>query len=180
MTSHTTSGEPPACAMDGGAVQHLYLAHHNWLKSLLRSKLGDIHQAADLAHDTFVAILKSPARTTQLDALREPRAYLRTVANGVLVDFFRRRALESAYLDALAAMPEALAPSPEERALILEALHRIDAMLDALPSKTRSVFLQSQLEGLSYNEIAQAMAISLRTVKRHMQAAFMACLEAML
>lgn len=179
MTSHTTPADT-ALAGDGGAVQHLYLAHHGWLKSLLRSKLGDIHQAADLAHDTFVAILKSSARGAQPEALREPRAYLRTVANGVLVDFFRRRALEGAYLDALAAMPEALAPSPEERALVLEALHRIDAMLDALPAKTRSVFLQSQLEGLTYQQIADHMAISLRTVKRHMQQAFTACLEAML
>jgi RNA polymerase sigma-70 factor (ECF subfamily) len=180
MTSYITSGEHPACASEGGTVQHLYLAHHNWLKSLLRSKLRDSHQAADLAHDTFVAILKSPARTLQLDTLREPRAYLRTVANGVLIDFFRRRALESAYLDALAAMPEALAPSPEERVLILEALLRIDALLDALPAKTRLVFLRSQLEGLSYKEIADAMQLSMRTVQRHMQVAFTACLEAML
>lgn len=179
MTSHTTPADA-ALGHDGGAVQHLYLAHHGWLKTLLRSKLGDIHQAADLAHDTFVAILKSSARGVQPDALREPRAYLRTVAHGVLVDFFRRRALESAYLDALACMPEALAPSPEERALVLEALHRIDTLLDALPAKARSVFLQSQLEGMAYQQIAERMEISLRTVKRHMQQAFAACLEAML
>lgn len=179
MTSHINPSKA-AIASNGGPMQQLYAEHHGWLRSLLRSKLGDIHQAADLAHDTFVAILKSSARGTQAEALREPRAYLRTVANGVLVDFFRRRALENAYIDALAAMPEALAPSPEDRALVLEALHRVDAMLDALPTKTRSVFLQSQLEGMTYNQIAERMDISLRTVKRHMQQAFTVCLEAML
>ncbi|HZG18868.1 MAG TPA: sigma-70 family RNA polymerase sigma factor [Herbaspirillum sp.] len=180
MTSSITSEAQLACASDRSTVQHLYLAHHNWLQSLLRSKLRDSHQAADLAHDTFVAILKSSTRSAHLEALREPRAYLRTVAHGVLVDFFRRRALESAYLEALAALPETAAPSPEERLLILEALHRIDALLDALPAKTRTVFLLSQLEGQGYSQIAETMAISSRTVKRHMQAAFTACLEAML
>ncbi|MRT32423.1 sigma-70 family RNA polymerase sigma factor, partial [Xylella fastidiosa subsp. multiplex] len=77
--------------------------------------------------------------------------------------------LEQAYLEQLAAMPEPLAPSPEDRLLVIEALHRIDAMLDALPARTRTVFLLSQLEGLGYEEIAQRLEVSVRTVKRDMR-----------
>ncbi len=33
----------------------LYTDHHGWLQGWLRKKLGDVHQAADLAHDTFCA-----------------------------------------------------------------------------------------------------------------------------
>ena len=80
----------------------------------------------------------------------------------------------------LAAMPEPLAPSPEDRLLVIEALHRIDAMLDALPARTRTVFLLSQLEGLGYEEIAQRLEVSVRTVKRDMRAGFAQCIASML
>lgn len=159
-------------------VAELYSEHHGWLRGWLRKKLSCSDTAADLAQDTFVRIMA--ARRPFAEDLREPRAYLRVIANGLLVDHFRRRSLEHAYLEALAALPEATTISPEERLLILEALNRIDAMLDSLPSKVRTVFLLSQLEGLTYMQIATQLDISLRTVKRHMQQGFAECLVLML
>jgi len=67
-----------------------------------------------------------------------------------VVDHWRRLEIERAYLEALAWQPEALAPSPEERALVLEALLEIEALLAALPEKVRQAFLLAQLDGLSY------------------------------
>ena len=100
------------------------------------------------------------------------------IAKGLMVDHWRRQTVERAYLDALAAMPEPLAPSPESRALILETLIRIDAALEALPARTREIFLLAQFDGLKYDAIADRMSVSLATVKRHMQTGFVACLAA--
>jgi RNA polymerase sigma-70 factor (ECF subfamily) len=38
--------------------------------------------------------------------VQEPRAYLTTIARNLLINHVRRRAIEQAYLDALALMPE--------------------------------------------------------------------------
>ena len=84
--------------------------------------------AADLAQDTFTRILAS-----QVTVIDQPRAYLSCVAKGILVNWYQRKALERAYLDALAQLPAPEAPSPEARFMVLETLHEIDAMLDALP-----------------------------------------------
>lgn len=157
----------------------LYLDHHGWLSGWLYRKLGCSHQAADLAHDTFVRLL-TRSDDAREDQLREPRAYLRVIAGGLVVDHFRRRSLEQAYLEALAALPEAVGISPEDREVLLEALQRIDAMLDRLPPKVRKVFLLSQLDGLSYPQIAGRMGLSVRTVKRYMQQGFCQCLAIML
>jgi RNA polymerase sigma factor (sigma-70 family) len=62
--------------------------------------------------------------------------------------------------------------------LMLEALYRIDAMLSNFPSRTRRIFLMSQLDGMTYRQIAAELRVSLITVKRHMQTAFLACLSA--
>ena len=76
-------------------------------------------------------------------------------------------------------MPELEAPSPEHRALVLEALHEIDAMLDALPQLVRRTFLLSQLEDMKYDDIALQLGVSLTSVKRYMAQAFRQCLALM-
>lgn len=151
----------------------LYQQHHGWLRGWLRYKLGNPADAADLAQDTFARILAG----RDIGRITQPRAYLTTVARGILVNWVQRQALERAYLEALAKLPEAQAPSCEERYLILEALHQLDAMLDALAPAVRRVFLLSQLEGLGYEAIAAQLGLSLSTVKRHMKQAFLACLQ---
>ncbi|WP_416054514.1 sigma factor [Kerstersia gyiorum] len=44
-------------------VHGLYREHHAWLVSLLRRRLGDNHQAADLAQDVFERLLRVDLRT---------------------------------------------------------------------------------------------------------------------
>ena len=152
-------------------VQSLYSNHHGWLQGWLRRKLGCPHNAADLAQDTFVRVLgkKEPV------AAAEPRAYLATIANGLVVDFHRRRALERAYLETLAALPEPQSPSLEERAIVLEALSAIDAMLDGMTPAIRQAFILSQLEGLTYAQIAQRLQVTVRTVNNYMLKALEHC-----
>ncbi len=157
------------------AVSELYQHHHGWLHGWLRRRLGCHEQAADLAQDTFTRLLGS---RRVLDA-REPRAYLTTVAKGLMINWFQRQSLERAYLEALANLPEELAPSPEQRYLVLETLHEVDALLARLPEPVRQAFLLAQIEGLKYEAIAERLGVSLGSVKRYMQQAFRHCLELM-
>ena len=115
-------------------------------------------------------------RPQVLPTLREPRAYLSTLAKGVVSEPWRRQALERAYLETLALLPEPLALSPEERLSLLQTLDEIDAMLDGMSPKAREAFVLSQLEGLTYAAIAERLQISERTVKRYMQQGFERCL----
>ena len=52
-------------------------------------------------------------------------------------------------------------------------------MLDALPAPVRRAFLLSQIEGLTYEAIAQDIGVSLITIKRYMARAFRQCLACM-
>jgi RNA polymerase sigma factor (sigma-70 family) len=152
-------------------LSFLYMSHHGWLLGWLRNKLGCPHHAADLAQDTFVRVMLKP----EPDTIRESRAYLATIAHGLVVDHVRRRELERAYLEAIAHLPEPEVPSPEIRLLLLETLARIDALLDGLAPKARTAFLLSRLEGLSYAEIAERLGVSLSSVEKYMAAAVRHC-----
>lgn len=159
------------------AFSSLYTEHHGWLQGWLRRKLGNACDAADLAHDTFVRVLARRDQGNPTPALREPRAYLGTIARALVADFFRRKDLERAYLEALAALPQASQPSPETGAIMLEALVAIDAMLDGLKPQVRQAFLLSQLEGLTYEQIAAQLGVTKRTVSNHMCKAIGHCLS---
>ncbi|MNN31273.1 putative RNA polymerase sigma factor FecI [compost metagenome] len=154
------------------SVHRLYEDHHGWLCGWLRKRLGCVDHAADLAQDTFIRVL---TQRKNLE-LREPRAYLSTIARSLMIDSFRRRALEQAYLQTLAAIPEPVAVSPETRELIIETLMEIDRLLDGLGERTREIFLLAQLDGLSYVDIGRRLQVSVNTVKKHAVRALTHCL----
>ena len=157
---------------DPTALRHLFQQHNGWLTHWLRTRLGNSSDAADLAQDTFVRVLAA----RNVDAIREPRTYLSAIARALMIDRFRRNAVEQAYLDALALRPEAVDISPETRLLIIETLTAIDAMLDELGERTREIFLAVQLEGLSYVAVGERLGVSVTTVKKHMVRAITHCL----
>lgn len=161
---------PPESALQQ-EITTLYSDHHGWLRGWLRKRLGDMHQAADLAHDTFMQLL---ARDEPV-AAREPRAFLTTVAQRVLANHYRRQQLEQAYLTALASLPGQVEASPEERAIVLETLTAVDRMLNGLPLPVKRAFLMSQLDEMSHAHIAEELEISISTVKRYLVKAGQHC-----
>jgi DNA-directed RNA polymerase specialized sigma24 family protein len=128
----------------------LYREHQGWLFGWLRGKLGNSGDAADIAHDAFVR-LRVGLRADAIPTLREPRAYLTTVARRLVINHCERQSLERAYHASL-----------------------------ALPPKARTAFLSSQLEGLAYEEIAVQLQVGVRTVARYMAQGFAQCLRPML
>lgn len=152
-------------------IDLLYSDHNNWLRRWLGKKLGDSHQAADLAQDTFMRLL---GREEAMQ-IQEPRAFLTTVAQRVLINHWRRQQLERAYLEALANVPENLSPSPEERAILLETLVEIDQLLNGLPVLVKRTFLLTQLDGLNHVQVAATLGISVSSVKRYLAKAALQC-----
>lgn len=153
------------------AINTLYVDHHGWLHDVLRRKLGCSQQAADLAHDTFLRVLLR----RDLPTVQQPRAFLGVIARGLVIDFWRRRALEQAWLESVAALPDALAPSEEEHHLAFELLLQVDAMLDGLRPRVRTAFLLAQLDGIGYDEIAARLGVTRRSVERYVAEALVHC-----
>jgi len=153
-------------------VEVLYLQHHSWLKSWLLRRLGQAADADDLTQDTFVRIIRS---RSPVNELKQPLTYLATIANSLLVNRWRRLAVERAYAEALAAQPEHFELSPEERYLLIETLTEIDELLHGLSPRIREIFLLSQLDGLTYKQIAAQLGLSVNQVQKSMVKAFSRC-----
>ncbi|MFJ3461492.1 sigma-70 family RNA polymerase sigma factor [Achromobacter spanius] len=154
----------------------LYVEHSTWLQGWLRRRVGDTFAAADLTQDTFLSLLD---RKTAASEIRKPRPFLATIAGRLLAHRHRRQLLETAYLEALACLPEEVAPSPEMRLMAVESLQQIDRVLDGLPVKVREAFLLAHLFELSYAEIAERLGASTSSVKQYLTRANRECMFAL-
>ena len=154
----------------------LYRDYSGWLFGWLRRRLGgNTADAADLVQDTYVRLTDSG----RYPRAGEHRAFLTQIARGLVIDLHRRRRLEAAYLEALAARPEEVAPSSEQHTLVLDTLIRIDEALDRLPARVSRAFLLSRFEGLTYHQVAARLGVSHGAVRKYMLKATQACLLAL-
>ncbi|MYM31251.1 sigma-70 family RNA polymerase sigma factor [Duganella sp. CY15W] len=151
----------------------LYLDHHAWLRSWLHRRLDNSSEASDLAQDTFVNVIT----TGYVEEIREPRPFLATIARRLLAHRHRRHILESAYLEALAALPPDCTPAPETRLMALQALQEVDLALAGLPPAIKEAFLLAQLEGLTYEQIAARLDVSTSSVKQYLARANRQCID---
>lgn len=157
-------------------METLYCDHHGWLQNWLRRRLSNASDAADLAHDTFVRLITGNTKR-QFDSMGEARAYLRTTAQNLCINLWRRRELEQAWLDTLAMTPEALYPAAERQVTVLQALEEIGEMLQTLSPKASRAFMLAVVCEMSDEEVAEELGVSGRMVRKYVAQAMLACLS---
>lgn len=149
-----------------------YGQHMAWLETWFQRRLSCNGVASELAQEVF---LKLYEQREQIPGLRQPKAWLTTVAHGLLVNHYRRADLERAYLAALAVYPTTHVPDPEQKAVLFETLLELDRSLRQLPNKVRQAFLMVQLEGVKQQDIARELGVSLSMVKKYIAQAQQCC-----
>lgn len=154
-------------------LESIYQHHHGWLFNLLYRRLGNQHDAADLAHDAFIRLLKRPR---SFDGFEGTRAYLSTMAKGLCADFWRRQEIEQAYLEALACQPESSVPSAEQQNEAIQALYEVDKLLSTLPVKAANAFVMAVIKGYTDKEIANRLGVSDRMVRKYIARVMLECI----
>src|SRR4051812_39747977 len=126
--------------------------------------LGPDTEAFDLLQDVFIAAL------TSIDGLKKPEA-LRSWLTGIAVRkarkcIRRRRRWRFIQLVPPSALPEreAITPSAE----VSEALRSAYKVLGDMPADERIAFALRHIDGMELTQVAEAMGISLATVKRRL------------
>lgn len=130
----------------------------------LLSRLKNEHDAKDVVQEIYLRLL----RLGQGELVRDPHAYVYFVASQVLAQF-RMRAKHSplVYDSALlqASDSHGAQDGVADRWL---SLAEVEELLDALPAMHRRVFVMRKLDGLSWAQIAEALDISVHTVKKYL------------
>jgi RNA polymerase sigma-70 factor (ECF subfamily) len=165
----TAVGPGVVPANDAGAtpldLADLYRAEmprlHRWLA---RHVSGP--EASDLAQESFARVAAS--RPADAPAPERPAAYLQRVAINLLRSRARTALRRSLATHVPADAVPLAGPDPVAALEARDELARLRSALERLKPKTRAVFVAHRVEGLTYNEIASTMGLSVKTVEWHM------------
>lgn len=155
-------------------IAALYIAEHERLERQIYRRVRCASTASDLVHDIFLRLWERAA-----GRLAEPAAYLTRSARNAAIDHIRAEKRRSEFFGNL--LPEQYASppaSPDDIVSARQALRSIDDVLEALPTRTRHIFLLNRVHGRSFSEIAEVIGISRRAVTKHMARAIAACEQA--
>jgi RNA polymerase sigma-70 factor (ECF subfamily) len=159
---------------DAAAFTELVLRYQNRLLTVLEHLVGSREQAEDLAQDVFVRVFKARERY-------EPEAkfstWLFTIANNVASNALRSRSRRREVrvpegngadstplaLDQLAKAASGFMPT---RALDkAEQAEMVRSAVAALSERQRMALLLAKFEGMSYQDIALTMGLSVQAIK---------------
>jgi len=121
---------------------------------------GDPALAEDIVSETFLRIWDSAA----VVRMETVRGYLFTIARNLFLHDLRRRKKQDPLEDRLQDHPAAAASAVRELES-KEALRDMLAALQTLPETDRAALLMRAQEGVSYEEIARILGLSLSSVK---------------
>lgn len=140
------------------------LPHLDLLYRVALRLSGDPSRAEDLVQDTVFKALRGWERFTPGSNVR---AWLVTILRNEFITGWRRgkRTPVAVEGDALPELPDSNDPDPEGRFFDELIDEEVTAALDALPTEFREVVLLSDLEGLPYAEVAEALGVPIGTVK---------------
>ena len=145
-----------------GAFRLLYERHRVGLRYFVAGYLGDDEGVEDVVQDAFVALWEKRADFREERAVK---AYLYRAARNDCLNLKRRERARAAYARHVEAEGEA-EESFLDRVMEAEVFDALRGVFEALTPAQREVYRLS-LEGLSQEEIAERLNITVNTVKKH-------------
>jgi RNA polymerase sigma-70 factor (ECF subfamily) len=154
-----TTDPTQACSL---LFRRYYVALSNHAVRLVYSK----EVAADIVAEVFFQFWKNQ---TYAHITTSYRAYLFKAIRNRAYNYLKLElGKRSVLLDVFA---EPVSRQPDEHLFFCEISRRVEELVEAMPAQCKSVFIMHRFEGKKYQEIAEALQISARTVEVHIRRA---------
>lgn len=156
-------------------VAAMALQYGRGLRRFLSVHLRDVQDVPDLAQEVYLRLL----RVSQQEAIRNPEAYLFTVASHVVRQHLLRRSTDTAFIDITEAIPELMLPAGEEPLAKVENSQRLEhfqkEILERLPRRVGAALVLHRIRGYTVQETADRMGVTRETVKQYLADAAKRC-----
>lgn len=151
-------------------VERLFAQHGGAVQAFLYRRVRKRPDAAELAQEVYLRML----RVADIGAIRDPEAYLFTVAGNLAKEHARYEHREGTRLpvdDPLLQEQLAELPAFAEDLDTQQRIKRLREVLQQLPPKCQAAVVLQYWNGLSYKEIAQRLGVSTNMVKKYLSQA---------
>jgi len=152
--------------LDTKTYRALFDEHYNLICNYLNSQTRDWELSQEIAQKTFVKLWE---KREHISFTTSAKSYLFQSARNTLIDHFRARKNFATHSEAYTQQQEQVTEIAVADDGGLAVTERIAWAVDQLKPKTREIFLLNKQEGLTYEEIADYMKISKRTVEYNMK-----------
>lgn len=129
-----------------------------------RTRAGD--DAEDIVQEAYIRL----TARRDADRIEDRERFLWRTALNLSVSLGRRHKVRStAHADqAVIDLLHPMAPPQDEVLAMRERLRAVEAAIDALPERTREVFVAVRIEGMTYSQAAAELGISVSAVEKAM------------
>jgi RNA polymerase sigma factor (sigma-70 family) len=158
-------------------VDQFYKEHHVALIKYFSARLHSVHEAKDVAQETYEWLLRHQADPRVVKWVGPINPLVYRVAWHIAGNRMAKRQRHMRLGLKMQEWTKSLDVAPEQLCAAREDLEIISECLKELPARCRMVFILARLEGLSFEEIAQRMGISVRSVYRYVERALEHCLN---
>lgn len=178
--SNTSTGRLSAERTLSSQTKHSFIAaieksHGPQLRRFLSSRLrAGRADAADLVQEIFLRLL----RIKDHETIRNPQAYLFTVASHVLHQHALEQAKRPETMDPLELVSELrvdMAPDPAEEVEMQQRLHAIGGELERVSPRAYAALVMYRCEGMTLQEIGQRLGVSHVMVRKYLARAIAYC-----
>jgi RNA polymerase sigma-70 factor (ECF subfamily) len=151
----------PLVPDDPAAFEALFRLHYRPLCIYAKGYLYDLDQAEDLVQELFLRLWLD--RQKQRD-VGNVKAYLYAAVRNRCLSALKVAVRVIALEDGREPAAEVSVPEDEH----LERIARVQAAIGSLPTERQRIFVMCKYEGLKYQEIADRLGISVKTVENQM------------
>lgn len=165
---------------DAEAFTRIVEAYQTPVFNLCYRMLGDTYEAEDAAQETF---LRAYSNLKRYDPERSFSTWMLSIAAHYCIDQVRKRRMkfismddpDITYLD-----PPDLAPGPEARLSLNEEQNKVRILLEGLSPQDRAAVVMRYWYDFSYEEIADALSMTVSAVKSRLHRARLALAQSWL
>lgn len=155
-------------ASDPDALRAIVERYQDRIFALIFGIVRDRHEVEDVAQEVFMKVF---TRIDAFDGRSRFYTWLYRVAANTAKDHVKKRARRPAVALDEESRVESPGRGPFESAERAEARRKVREAIDELPLPYREVLALRELDGLSYNEIAAVLRVSLGTVESRLHRA---------
>lgn len=147
------------------AFYNLYERYSKRLYGFVLRYIKQESDAEEIVQEVFIKIWES---RNNIDVYSSFESFLFTVAYNAVISLFRKRTTEKKYLEHLKSLQQIdNAPDLTDEIYFKELNKKVKSLLNELTPRQKEIFQLSREEGLTHDEIAKKLNISLNTVKKH-------------
>lgn len=150
------------------AFRKIFDAYQQIIYKYILSYCKNSEEAEELVQEVFVLLF---VNRLKIDNAAGIYPYLFVVAKRMTISNFKRKIVQSKYLDHLSYSWKEECSDTEKDLDASELSTALRRIIEKLPSRQQEIYCLNRFEDLSYQEIADKIGVSKNTVKNHLIAA---------